>query len=64
MTPKIKIYGTTKPGSPVYLMDGAKAVTTDKKLAGEKYPDPVGRIILGPALKLNPMAEKALASLE
>ncbi|MFA5937353.1 MAG: hypothetical protein WC822_05785 [Candidatus Paceibacterota bacterium] len=64
MTPKIKIYGSLKPGSLVYLMDGKKAVTTDKKLAGVGWLDPVGRIIDGPTLKLNASAEKALASLE
>lgn len=63
MPPKIKIYGSLKPGAKVYLMDGKKAVTTDKKLAGTN-PVQVGIIISGPALKFNATAEQALASLE
>ena len=60
MTPKIKIYGGIKPGSPVYLMEkqplspgepGLRpphrdaSFTTDESLASKAYPQPLGRII-------------------
>jgi hypothetical protein len=60
MTPKIKMHGLIKPGFPVYLMAGGKAVTTDKKQSDPKFPYAIGQINKNRELKLNGMAEEAL----
>ena len=67
MTPKIKIVGPLKAGTPVYIIEGGKAFTTEKSGAAKAYPQAMGRIVItktGPELKLNAFAEGALSSLE
>jgi hypothetical protein len=60
MIPKIKIEGTVREGSQLYLTDRG-TYTTVKSKASRRYPDPVARVEKGPVAKFNDKALEAIS---
>lgn len=60
MIPKIKIEGTVREGSQLYLTDRG-TYTTVKSKASRKFPDPVARVKKGPVAEFNDKALEAIS---
>lgn len=60
MIPKIKIEGTVKEGSLLYLTDRG-TYTTVKSKASRKFPEPVAQVKKGPVAEFNNKALEAIS---